>query len=328
MLKPAAVPPLTTARLSELGRELVCPVCRGPLSVTEPPSELALSCLSCQRQHGVTDEGFLVLGVDTDTAPDNITLDNAGMMHQGGPRVAADYIGPWLRQAGARRVLDAGCGVGSGVSVLVEHGFDARGVDLPGLGRWWRQAGNEPTRFFHADVTHGLPFPDNYFDAVVSLGVLEHVGTLTGHSTLGRDYVAARRRFARELLRVTRAGGRILLACPNKHFPVDAQHPPGDELTKAPWRKVLYQRTHLNLHPTWGRYHLPSYREVSELFLDHGKAQSLRTLSLKGYFGFNTVTGHRFLARFLRPAQAYLDNLPALLRRTPLNPYVLVEIRK
>lgn len=320
-------PGLSHEDISGLAEELACPFCRGHLEPTDHP-DLGTSCRSCGRQHPVGPHGFLLMGVDAETAPDNITQDNAGMMHQGGPRVAAEYLVPWLRHAGARTVLDAGCGVGSGVAVLNEHGFAARGVDLPGLGRWWKQAGNDPTCFIHADVANGLPFRDGRFDAVVTLGVVEHVGTLTGHSTLGSDYRTARRRFARELLRVTRPGGRILVACPNKHFPVDAQHPPGDELSRAPWRTRFYDRTHLNLHRTWGAYHLPSYREVHDLFLTHGGARSLRALPLRNYFGFNTVMSHGFLAKFLRPAQAYLDHLPAPLRRTPLNPYVLAEVLK
>lgn len=79
-----------------------------------------------------------------------------------------------LRQAGARRVLDAGCGTGRHVAALLEAGFDAVGADssqemldrarehLGGTERLWRwRLGDPPPA--------GL-FEAGPFDALVSLG--------------------------------------------------------------------------------------------------------------------------------------------------------------
>ena len=55
--------------------------------------------------------------------------------------------------------------------------------------------------YVHADMNETLPFPDNHFDAVVCLEGLEH---------LLNPYV-----LIRELIRVTRVGGQVIISTPN-----------------------------------------------------------------------------------------------------------------
>ena len=71
-----------------------------------------------------------------------------------------------------------------------------------------------------------LPFSDDYFDIVFSLGVIEHVGMYLGQNVPLENYRQLRAIYARELLRVTKPKGRIFIAAPNKHFPIDIQHGP------------------------------------------------------------------------------------------------------
>jgi SAM-dependent methyltransferase len=162
----------------------------------------------------------------------------------------------------------------------------------------------------------------------MSLGVIEHIGTINGHCTLKKTYIEDRERYAKELVRVTRPGGSILIAAPNKLFPIDVQHGPTDEVSpKAPIRSFLCRKTGLNFHKTWGDYHLPSYDEVRNLFLSHAGARYLEALPLRGYFGFG-----RFKQGFLKPlaslAEAYIERLPKPFLDTGLNPYVLARITK
>jgi ubiquinone/menaquinone biosynthesis C-methylase UbiE len=98
------------------------------------------------------------------------------------------------------RVLDAGCGTGVATAELaraVAPGGEAVGVDLSAgflAVAERRVTGGLPLRFARGDVTD-LPFEDEGFDAVRSERVLQHLS----------DPDAA----IRELMRVTRPGGRV-----------------------------------------------------------------------------------------------------------------------
>ena len=96
------------------------------------------------------------------------------------------------------RVLDIGCGVGQVVARLTEAGSEAYGVDVsePNIQR----AREFSSRCQLYDGKH-LPFPDQHFASVGALNVLEHV-----------DEPEA---FIREMVRVTKPGGRIVLSSPN-----------------------------------------------------------------------------------------------------------------
>jgi SAM-dependent methyltransferase len=106
------------------------------------------------------------------------------------------------------RLLDNGCGLGTylaafgricsdnfRVGLEIEHDRAVKALDsadgiIQGVGEL-------------------LPFADNSFNFVFSNEVIEHV--------------TDDRRYAAEMVRVTRPGGRILLFCPNRWYPVE-QH--------------------------------------------------------------------------------------------------------
>lgn len=245
--------------------------------------------------------------------------------HNCGAKIAG-FLRSIIDQEPCRDLLDVGCGVGASAAGLADLGFDAWGVDLPNVTRLWAGAGRDRERFIGASAL-SLPFSDETFDFVYSLGVVEHIGTTSGHCALARDYEEQRKQYAKELVRVTKPEGRILIACPNKGFPVDIQHGPGDMVEPAGRiRAFIFRRTGMNLHRTWGRYHLPSYGDIKKLFKGAG-AQEFSPLPLKGYFEFG-----RFNSGFLRPfgklAEFWVYNLPPAVRATFLNPYVMLQIRK
>lgn len=84
------------------------------------------------------------------------------------------------------RVAEVGCGEGEIAERLHGRWGDVTAVDLPdaGLRREW--AARPGPQFLHGDATR-LPFPDNAFDVVASVEVLEHL----------RDPVAGLREYAR-----------------------------------------------------------------------------------------------------------------------------------
>lgn len=245
----------------------------------------------------------------------------AAIQETGGQRVYERYLRSWLESVGANTVLDAGCGIGQDVVEMNRDGLRAIGVDVSSVAGMWSGLGRDGGSFVVGDVT-SLPFPSGSFDAVISLGVVEHVGTINGHLTLAVDYREKRARFAAELERVTRPGGKVLIACPNKRFPIDIQHGPNDGITTPAVRTKVFQRTGINVHPTWGRYHLASYGDLRRWFGAH----RVRPLPLSGYFGFSALDRTGTLSALRRAAQGYVNRLPAPLRSTSLNPYVLAEV--
>jgi 2-polyprenyl-3-methyl-5-hydroxy-6-metoxy-1,4-benzoquinol methylase len=96
------------------------------------------------------------------------------------------------------RVLDVGSGEGYFCKLLVERGYQVEACD-------YSEVSNDVTgvTFTRADLNQKIPLPDNAYDVVVSIEVIEHI----------ENHV----RFVQELMRVTRPGGMLLLTTPNIH---------------------------------------------------------------------------------------------------------------
>lgn len=301
-----------------------CPQCRGRLSGTGG----GLLCGACGTPYNRNGHGYIEFIGDGRPSPSfAVSREYADEQKSSGDRIFDGYMKDLLGREPFERVLDVGCGMGRVIANLARDGYDAYGMDLPGMSEFWAGAGNDPGRFLAGDAT-SIPFGDGFFDIVYSIGVIEHIGTACGHCTLADDYQEKRRRYASEIMRVTRPGGRIIIACPNKGFPVDIQHGPADDCSpKSGLRSYIYSKTAMNVHPTWGRFHLLSYAETRRLFCPEGACGEFTALPLRGFFGFGRFR-HGFLGYLGRAAELYVNNLPALLRPTFLNPYMLVEIRK
>ena len=306
---------------------IVCPSCHSSLDF----GDRCAVCQNCRMVYPVNEYGYLVLTPNSERECSAELPPNSGdyveAQHFNGKRLLDVFLNPLIAKIGPTNSLDVGCGSGELVKLLRTSGVRCYGIDVFSNSKNWAMTGADPNSLFCADAT-SLPFGNDSFDFVMSLGVIEHIGTLNGHCTLKKTYIEERRRYAKELVRVTKPGGTILIAAPNKRFPIDVQHGPTDELSpKAPIRSFLFQKTGLNIHKTWGDYHLPSYGEVRSLFLDHAGAKKWEAFPLAGYFGFG-----RFKLGFLRPfasfAEAYIRHLPSPFLKTFLNPYLLVVITK
>jgi SAM-dependent methyltransferase len=319
------MPAILRDKIHSLTNTLVCPGCYEDLLEIETD----LCCTGCGESYKPNRYGYLEFVLNRNLyGIDSTTEEYAEDQSVAGQRFFNEYLHPWLDQEPFRRVLDVGCGVGRGISQLIREGYDAYGIDLPNLSRFWQQAGNDRGRFLACDSGR-LPFPDGFFDAVYSTGVIEHIGTADGNSTLLPDYKRARQHYADEILRVTKPEGRILISCPNKNFPVDIQHGPQDDTSPeiARWRINFFNRTGVNVHPIWGKYHLLSYPETRELFCKPGGARQFEPLPLNGYFGFGRFESG-FLSPIARLATAYVNHLPRIMRGGIFNPYMLVQIRR
>jgi len=82
------------------------------------------------------------------------------------------WTGPFLvplREAGARTILELGCGTGNDAARLAAEGYSVTAIDVSGeaIGQARARFGSM-ARFLVADMTQPLPFPDGGFDAVMS----------------------------------------------------------------------------------------------------------------------------------------------------------------
>ncbi|UCC67706.1 MAG: class I SAM-dependent methyltransferase [Armatimonadota bacterium] len=106
-----------------------------------------------------------------------------------------------LRLSGATRVYDMGCGLGRHSVSMAEYGLSVVATDIsPRAVAATRQALSAKglrAAVACADMT-SVPFPDEHFDGVLSIGVLEH-----GTRSAMEQAVA-------EVLRVLRPGGLVL----------------------------------------------------------------------------------------------------------------------
>jgi ubiquinone/menaquinone biosynthesis C-methylase UbiE len=98
------------------------------------------------------------------------------------------------------RILDAGCGSGVTAGKLMEGGYAVWGIDFaePMIRQARELCGSH--QFAVGDIEH-MPYADNAFDMVVSLGVIE--------------YLESDEQVLREIRRVLRPGGRAVIAISN-----------------------------------------------------------------------------------------------------------------
>lgn len=300
---------------------LACPTCKQRLTAVQ----MDLFCNKCKKTFSKNEWGYYDLFNLIGTY---LATDFAVSQFQKNDRRYTQYLSTRYPLSEYQKVLDVGCGLGYLTHSFTRNGYDAYGVDIASTARHWEMAGRNPENYFCCDACE-LPFPDNCFDLVCSFGVIEHIGTVTGHCTLLNNYNEFRRNFASELLRVTTPGGKIIVSCPNKIFPIDIQHGALDSASDhnllKKLRHKLFEKTCVHIHPIWGHNHLLSHKEIRELFID--KASKIKALSNSGFFGFSQFKNN-YLKPFAKVADYYVSNLPVSLRETVFNPYVIVEITK
>src|SRR5258708_15892790 len=102
-------------------------------------------------------------------------------------------------------VLDVGCGTGHLAGELMQRGYTAWGADLSDAMVEYAREHYSRDRFRVGDIEQ-IPFPDNTFDAVMCLGVMEY---------LEKDEPALR-----EMWRGLKPGGRAGVTTPHNVCPL------------------------------------------------------------------------------------------------------------
>ncbi len=83
-----------------------------------------------------------------------------------------------FRKKGVRRILDLGCGAGRNLIPLAKAGFEVHGIDLSEtaihfLSKLIRKI-NVNAKLKIGNIYDPLPYPNEYFDAIISIQVLQH----------------------------------------------------------------------------------------------------------------------------------------------------------
>ncbi len=192
-----------------------------------------------------------------------------------------------------RRVLDAGCGIGTYTHALQEAGAQALGVDVEAERvEEARERGSEA--LFVVALVEQLPFRDASFDVVFSHEVLEHV----------EDDLQA----LREAARVPRPGGTLILFVPNRGFPFETHG--------VVWRGRYYFGNIPLVNWLPGRLrdrlapHVRAYgrRQLAALVAAAGLEVAYHT---QIFPGFDRLEATRpFLGRVLRRVARFLERTP------------------
>jgi len=137
------------------------------------------------------------------TYPIMFRIEQSHWWYAGRRKILASFIEDICRRVTDRRprILDVGCGTGANLLMLSKFG-DAEGVDVSEDAlAFCRERGLENVKLGAAEQ---LPYEDGTFDLVTALDVVEHLD----------DDLAG----LREMRRVLRPGGRVLLFVPTFMF--------------------------------------------------------------------------------------------------------------
>lgn len=174
-----------------------------------------------------------------------LSPERAAPEEMSGRLMESEHRGRYLwaaQMAEACDVLDAGCGTGYGTGILAAAGAKhAVGVDIsPDAIESARSSAPHASVEFVLGDLHELPFADDAFDLVVCFEAIEHVDDQA--------------RAIRELKRVLRPDGLLVLSSPNRHV-----YPPGNphhthEFTPAELEETLhgaFSNVRLYLQSPW-----------------------------------------------------------------------------
>ncbi len=203
-----------------------------------------------------------------------------------------------------KHILDIGCGLGTYIKRFLDYSPHVYGLDVD----------EERLKIGAMNLTNlalgkseTLPFKDNTFDITFMNEVLEHV----------EDDVET----VKEVLRVTRPGGHVVIYVPNRLYLFETH---GFYLGKRYIFKLL---PFINWFPDIIRNkfvpHARAYlwRDLRKLFRGTGSQVKIHTYVYPGYD--NIAARHRALAFILRKLTYTLENTP--LKKFGLSHFLIVE---
>ena len=111
---------------------------------------------------------------------------------------------PLFKKRNVKRILDLACGNGRHIVYLCKENFFVVGSDISSIGlmqaqEWLNKEGISNYSLIQNDMSEKLPFPDEHFDAVVSIQAIEH------------NKLAGLKKTVNEIRRVLKKGGFALV---------------------------------------------------------------------------------------------------------------------
>lgn len=308
---------------------LICPECNSPLAFPEG-YDRNLICDACGLAFDRIN-GFICFDQESVAASQDYLAINDDKFIAGEDEATEArinrYFVPQLRRLGlgpAARILCLGCGGGADVSTLRSVGYpNTFGVEMGWRSGWWRSRGRDPRSLF---IVGGekLPFKDEFFDLIICLGVIEHVGAIGSGAELYAGYDKIRQRFLAEAFRVLAGTGKMILSCPNRTFPADFQH----NISQSKFFQKVAIKTGVSFHSPWHKF-LNSYQDIRKIVLRVSDSLTLEPMPVCGFLGlsFKKSPYLRPLARIFDKYLALLDMLPHRMRMSFLNPYMIAIIK-
>jgi len=115
-----------------------------------------------------------------------------------------------LKKHSVKRILDLGCGSGRHTIYFAKIGFDVYGIDIAEEGisitKLWLKKENLKADLKIGNIYDKLPYPDDFFDAVVSTGVINH------------NKIQNIRKTIKEIERVLKPNGLIFITAHKRKF--------------------------------------------------------------------------------------------------------------
>lgn len=109
----------------------------------------------------------------------------------------ADYITGFFADNEVRKILDLGCGDGGNIVYYAKHGFKMHGLDYAPtalkLAKKWLSKEGFKAKLKCGDMTK-IPWPDGYFDAVISIMALDHNTFKNIQKTIAEVYRVLRKK--------------------------------------------------------------------------------------------------------------------------------------
>jgi len=301
---------------------VVCPACKGRLA----ESGEALQCQLCRYVYEWLD-GVLHLLAEPGMRFEDVPNEERDLLEERANAYSTQhYFLPFLKEEFSQRrvsasdqpfrVLFNGCGVGMDVDMANEAGFESYGVDCGNRTRIWKR--RECAARLYVGNARALPFAEESFDVIITGCLFPHIGVVGDSTTLAADGHIHRQQAASEMVRVTRPGGRMIMANPNRWCPVDLWHQ----------GQMKHPDDLFRPHSPTERF-LLSLNDYRRLF---ASCQSIKTLPLSGYWGFLQKGTHPY-KRYLVPiVDSYFSFMSsregAWLRPTAFNPWLIVMATK
>jgi len=293
-----------------------CPLCKSAMLAAGQD----ITCSPCEKTFGHS-MGFpdLIIGdrFDDDSSDELLCNEEQNTIHTIENYWLPKFTSLVPNKDTPSKILSLGCGAGMEIDQLRDSGFNAVGIDNGNRTRVWTRRSHKDALFM-ANGMH-LPFEDNTFDAAFCGCVFPHVGVQGDTFKVRDDYWEQRLNVAREMTRVVRPGGTIIVSSPNRLFPLDLFH----------GRAIGTYKTPIN--PPWRKF-LLSKGDYARLFREAGCTGPANAESIKGYWGFcrtkNSLKGRLVSLPVKAMFSLGSNGLTPFLRASPLLPWIVVRITK